>query len=142
MSKPPRSAPAKKAKAEAPKAEKPKPAAKAKKAAKAKPVVEPVDAEADQPITKPVAKKPAVIAPAGAGDAALSKRLSEMTDFQLRAHQMSTARISRDNAHAKSAAAKRTLVMIEAEVARRAATPGLAPSGTRAPIASPKQGKK
>lgn len=140
MSKSPKTKPAKTPEAEA-KAEKSE-AAKAKKPARATVIEEPVSEDADEPVVKPVRAKAAVDAPAAADDAAMSRRLSEMTDFQLRAHQMSTARISKDVAHAKSAAAKGTLAMIEKEMARRVATPGSAPSGTRAPVASPKMGKK
>ena len=92
--------------------------------------------EAEAPVAKPVAAKAA-----GADDAALSKRLPEMTDFQLRAYQQSTMRISRDVKHAKSAAAKSTLALIEKEMARRVATPGSAPSGVRVGVARPKTGK-
>ena len=65
-----------------------------------------------------------------------------MTDFQLRAYQQSNTRISRDVKHAKSAAAKNTLALIEEEMARRIASPGSAPSGVRVGVARPKAGKK
>jgi hypothetical protein len=114
------------------KAEKPAKAPKAKKAA----VVAKVPAE---PVAKPAVAKTA--APS-ADDAALAKRLAEMTDFALRAYQQSTMRISRDPKHAKSASAKVTLAGIEKEMARRVASPGSAPSGVRLGMARPKQGKK
>ena len=79
---------------------------------------------------------------AAVSDPALLKRLEEMTDFQLRAYQMSTARISGDAGHVKSGAAKLTLALVEAEVARRKISPERAPSPTRAAVASPKSGKK
>lgn len=132
MSKPPKPAPAKK-----PKAEKPKAVAKAKTPAKAKKVVAPVENDAEAPVVKPVRVEPAA-APAGAADPALAKRLAEMTDFALRAYQQSTARISRDPKHAKSASAKLTLASIEIEMARRVASPGSAPSGVRVGVAKPK----
>jgi hypothetical protein len=109
-------------------------AAKAPKAKKGPPGNE----DAAGTIAKPVATKAAV----SADDAALAKRLPEMTDFQLRAYQQSTTRISRDVKHAKSAAAKSTLALIEAEMARRVASPGSAPSGVRVGVARPKAGKK
>ena len=87
----------------APRAEK---TAKAPKAARSKQVN---DIEDEAPAAKPVAAKAA----ASGDDAALSKRLPEMTDFQLRAYQQSTTRISGDVKHAKSAAAKNTLALIE-----------------------------
>ena len=92
----------------------------------------------EEPAAKPVAAKAA----ASSDDAALSKRLPEMTDFQLRAYQQSNTRISRDVKHAKSAAAKNTLALIEEEMARRIASPGSAPSGVRVGVARPKAGKK
>lgn len=118
----------------APKGGKP---AKAAKAARSRQVDE-IEDEAEEAAAKPVAVKPA----AGGDDAALSKRLPEMTDFQLRAYQQSTTRISRDVKHAKSAAAKNTLALIEEEMARRIASPGSAPSGVRVGVARPKAGKK
>ena len=122
-----------------PKTKKP---AKAPKPAKAQEGVEPGEAvPAAAKAEAPAAKSAAKTAPSSE-DVALSKRLPEMTDFQLRAYQQSTTRISRDVKHAKSEAATRTLALIEQEMARRAATPGTAPSGTRAPVASPKAGKK
>jgi hypothetical protein len=93
--------------------------------------------EAEEPAAKPVAAKAA----ASSDDAALTRRLPEMTDFQLRAYQQSTTRISRDVKHAKSAAAKNTLALIEEEMARRVASPGSAPSGVRVGVARPKAGK-
>ena len=116
----------------APRAEK---TAKAPKAARSKQVN---DIEDEAPAAKPVAAKAA----ASGDDAALSKRLPEMTDFQLRAYQQSNTRISRDVKHAKSAAAKNTLALIEEEMARRIASPGSAPSGVRVGVARPKAGKK
>lgn len=116
----------------APRAEK---TAKAPKAARSKQVN---DIEDEAPAAKPVAAKAA----ASGDDAALSKRLPEMTDFQLRAYQQSTTRISGDVKHAKSAAAKNTLALIEEEMARRIASPGSAPSGVRVGVARPKAGKK
>ena len=109
--------------------------AKAPKAARSRQVN---DIEDDAPAAKPVAAKAA----ASGDDAALSKRLPEMTDFQLRAYQQSNTRISRDVKHAKSAAAKSTLALIEEEMARRIASPGTAPSGVRVGVARPKAGKK
>ena len=109
--------------------------AKAPKAARSKQVN---DIEDEAPAAKPVAAKAA----ASGDDAALSKRLPEMTDFQLRAYQQSNTRISRDVKHAKSAAAKNTLALIEEEMARRIASPGSAPSGVRVGVARPKAGKK
>lgn len=109
--------------------------AKAPKAARSRQVN---DIEDDAPAAKPVAAKAA----ASGDDAALSKRLPEMTDFQLRAYQQSTTRISGDVKHAKSAAAKNTLALIEKEMARRIASPGSAPSGVRVGVARPKAGKK
>lgn len=109
--------------------------AKAPKAARSRQVN---DIEDDAPAAKPVAAKAA----ASGDDAALSKRLPEMTDFQLRAYQQSNTRISRDVKHAKSAAAKNTLALIEEEMARRIASPGTAPSGVRVGVARPKAGKK
>lgn len=97
-----------------------------------------IEDEAAEPAAKPVAAKAA----ASSDDAALSKRLPEMTDFQLRAYQQSTTRISGDVKHAKSAAAKNTLALIEEEMARRIASPGSAPSGVRVGVARPKAGKK
>jgi hypothetical protein len=116
----------------APRAEK---TAKAPKAARSKQVN---DIEDEAPAAKPVAAKAA----ASGDDAALSRRLPEMTDFQLRAYQQSTTRISGDVKHAKSAAAKNTLALIEEEMARRIASPGSAPSGVRVGVARPKAGKK
>jgi hypothetical protein len=116
----------------APRAEK---TAKAPKAARSKQVN---DIEDEAPAAKPVAAKAA----ASGDDAALSRRLPEMTDFQLRAYQQSTTRISGDVKHAKSAAAKNTLALIEEEMARRIASPGTAPSGVRVGVARPKAGKK
>lgn len=118
------------------KAVKPEKLAKAPKAKKA--------AAETEVLAEPVAAKPAA-AKAGApraDDAALAKRLAEMTDFALRAYQQSTMRISRDPKHAKSASAKVTLAGIETEMARRVASPGSAPSGVRVGVARPKQGKK
>jgi hypothetical protein len=120
--------------AKAPKAEK---TAKAPKAARSKQVND-IEDEDEAPAAKPVAAKAA----ASGDDAALSKRLPEMTDFQLRAYQQSTTRISGDVKHAKSAAAKNTLALIEEEMARRIASPGSAPSGVRVGVARPKAGKK
>lgn len=111
--------------------------AKAPKAARSRQVNE-IGDEAEEPAAKPVAAKAA----ASSDDAALSKRLPEMTDFQLRAYQQSNTRISRDVKHAKSAAAKNTLALIEEEMARRIASPGSAPSGVRVGVARPKAGKK
>ena len=116
----------------APRAEK---TARAPKAARSKQVN---DIEDEAPAAKPVAAKAA----ASGDDAALSKRLPEMTDFQLRAYQQSNTRISGDVKHAKSAAAKNTLALIEEEMARRIASPGSAPSGVRVGVARPKAGKK
>jgi hypothetical protein len=118
----------------APKAEK---TARAPKAARSRQVND-IDDEDEAPAAKPVAAKAA----ASGDDAALSKRLPEMTDFQLRAYQQSTTRISGDVKHAKSAAAKNTLALIEEEMARRIASPGSAPSGVRVGVARPKAGKK
>jgi hypothetical protein len=118
----------------APRAEK---TAKAPKAARSKQVND-IEDEDEAPAAKPVAAKAA----ASGDDAALSKRLPEMTDFQLRAYQQSTTRISGDVKHAKSAAAKNTLALIEEEMARRIASPGSAPSGVRVGVARPKAGKK
>jgi hypothetical protein len=118
----------------APKAQK---TAKAPKAARSKQVND-IEDEDEAPAAKPVAAKAA----ASGDDAALSKRLPEMTDFQLRAYQQSTTRISGDVKHAKSAAAKNTLALIEEEMARRIASPGSAPSGVRVGVARPKAGKK
>jgi len=120
--------------AKAPRAEK---TAKAPKAARSKQVND-IEDEDEAPAAKPVAAKAA----ASGDDAALSKRLPEMTDFQLRAYQQSTTRISGDVKHAKSAAAKNTLALIEEEMARRIASPGSAPSGVRVGVARPKAGKK
>jgi hypothetical protein len=117
--------------------------AKAKKAKRA-PKASAAPTMADEPVAENVASKakaPAA-AQARAGDAALLKRLEEMTDFQLRAYQESTMHIARTTAHVKSAAAKITLPLIEAEVARRKISPGRAPSPVRAAVASPKTGKK
>ena len=118
----------------APRAEK---TAKPPKAARSKQVND-IEDEDEAPAAKPVAAKAA----ASGDDAALSKRLPEMTDFQLRAYQQSNTRISRDVKHAKSAAAKNTLALIEEEMARRIASPGSAPSGVRVGVARPKAGKK
>ena len=118
----------------APRAEK---TAKAPKAARSKQVND-IEDEDEAPAAKPVAAKAA----ASGDDAALSRRLPEMTDFQLRAYQQSTTRISGDVKHAKSAAAKNTLALIEEEMARRIASPGSAPSGVRVGVARPKAGKK
>lgn len=118
----------------APKAQK---TAKAPKAARSKQVND-IEDEDEAPAAKPVAAKAA----ASGDDAALSKRLPEMTDFQLRAYQQSTTRISGDVKHAKSASAKNTLALIEEEMARRIASPGSAPSGVRVGVARPKAGKK
>jgi uncharacterized protein with von Willebrand factor type A (vWA) domain len=118
----------------APRAEK---TARAPKAARSKQVND-IEDEDEAPAAKPVAAKAA----ASGDDAALSKRLPEMTDFQLRAYQQSTTRISGDVKHAKSAAAKNTLALIEEEMARRIASPGSAPSGVRVGVARPKAGKK
>lgn len=96
--------------------------------------------ESESPVSAPTAKAVGK-ATTSASDAALLKRLPEMTDFQLRAYQGSTARISRDTAHAKSGAAKATLALIEQEMARRTAAHEK-PSPPRASVASPKQGKK
>jgi hypothetical protein len=111
---------------------------KAPKAKKAAEVNEDVAEVAEKPVAAKAAPKTAM----SADDAALAKRLPEMTDFQLRAYQQSTTRISRDVKHAKSAAAKNTLALIEAEMARRVASPGSAPSGVRVGVARPKTGKK
>lgn len=122
------------------KAAKPETPAKAPKAKKAA-----IEAEVPaEPVAKPAAVKTiaAKAAAPSADDAALAKRLAEMTDFALRAYQQSTMRISRDPKHAKSASAKITLAGIEKEMARRVASPGSAPSGVRVAVASPKQGKK
>ena len=110
---------------------------KGSKAARSRQVND-IEDEAAEPAAKPVAAKAA----ASSDDAALSKRLPEMTDFQLRAYQQSTTRISGDVRHAKSAAAKNTLALIEEEMARRIASPGSAPSGVRVGVARPKAGKK
>ena len=118
----------------APRAEK---TARAPKAARSKQVND-IEDEDEAPAAKPVAAKAA----ASGDDAALSRRLPEMTDFQLRAYQQSTTRISGDVKHAKSAAAKNTLALIEEEMARRIASPGSAPSGVRVGVARPKAGKK
>lgn len=133
---------------------KPTPATKAKKAAPetaapakakvakskaAKPKAAPkvtIEPEVEAEVVKPAAKS--VAKSAGAEDATLAKRLAEMTDFALRAYQQSTARISRDPKHAKSAWAKLTLASIEKEMARRVASPGSAPSGVRVGLARPK----
>jgi hypothetical protein len=120
--------------AKAPRAEK---TARAPKTARSKQVND-IEDEDEAPAAKPVAAK---AAPSG-DDAALSKRLPEMTDFQLRAYQQSTTRISGDVKHAKSAAAKNTLALIEEEMARRISSPGSAPSGVRVGVARPKAGKK
>jgi len=114
----------------------PKPS-RAPKAARSK-QVDDIEDEVEEPAVKAVATKAA----AGGDDAALAKRLPEMTDFQLRAYQQSTTRISRDVKHAKSGAAKNTLAQIEKEMARRLASPGTAPSGVRVGVARPKAGKK
>jgi hypothetical protein len=112
-------------------AEAPVAAAKPAKTPKARKSAEDAADFSDEPAAK-----------ASPADAALLKRLPEMTDFQLRAHHMSTARISRDTAHAKSGAAKSALVLIEAEIARRTVSPDRAPSPTREAVASPKMGAK
>ena len=92
-----------------------------------------------EPVAKPVAAKAAA---SSAEEAAFVRRLQEMTDFALRAQQMSATRISRDTAHVKSASAKAQLLLIETEISRRTTSPEVTPSPTRAPMASPKQGKK
>lgn len=153
MSKPSKS-PAKKAASKTkPEADAPEGAAKrtkAKKAATARKTSEPVAEDVDTLADEPVKARASRTGKAGttsetkerAADPALLKRLEEMTDFQLRAYQQSTMRISGDVKHAKSVAAKATLELIEAEVARRKVSPGRAPSPVRAAVASPKQGKK
>lgn len=153
MSKAPKSSSPKKPEAASAKAKsaKPRKAAKAQ-AGKTKPPVEPArDAVAEVAEAEFIAKLAAGKARRGAktsvaapvlGDPVLLKRLEEMTDFQLRAYQTSTERISRDARHVKSGAAKATLALIEAEVARRRVSPERAPSPVRAAVASPKPGKK
>ncbi len=137
MSKPPKASPETSDAKAAPKARK----AVGSKTAKA--IVETPDEAPDEAtVAKPAAPKAALKPATSASDPALEKRLSEMTDFQLRAYQGSNARISRDTKHAKNAAATSTLVLIEKEIARRVASPGTAPSATRASVASPKTGKK
>lgn len=121
-------------------ATKAKRASPAKKAAKPEQLVEDVAEEVATPVK--AAKKAATKTAPDAEDPALAKRLSEMTDFALRAYQQSTMRISADPKHAKSAAAKVTLASIEKEMARRVASPGSAPSGVRVGVARPKMGKK
>jgi hypothetical protein len=51
----------------------------------------------------------------------LSERLPGMTDYQLRAHQSSAGRISREPTHPKRDAATRAVPQIEEEIRRRAA---------------------
>ena len=65
----------------------------------------PATDDADVEVVKPAAKA-AAKSETASGRESLSKRLPEMTDYQLRAYHMSTARISRDTAHPKSAAAQ------------------------------------
>jgi len=50
----------------------------------------------------------------------LSERLPGMSDYQLRAYQSSSARISRELGHPKQAAAIRAIPQIEEEIRRRA----------------------
>jgi hypothetical protein len=142
MSKSPKGKTAKPAPADKPAA---KPAkAKAAKAAKARAKDEADQAEQAEaaPVASKPKAKPSADAPARVADPALAKRLEEMTDFQLRAYQTSTAQIAGNPAYVKSAAAKASLPLIEAEVARRKISPGRAPSPVRAAVASPKTGKK
>ncbi len=99
-----------------------------------------VDAEAEaeeEEDVKPVAKA-ATKAATASGRESLSKRLPEMTDYQLRAYHMSTARISRDTAHPKSAGALADLPLIEKEINRRATSPGVLPTPGRVGVARPK----
>ena len=121
-----------------PKPSKPAKAAKAQRATKKAPPSKGAAEAAGEPVAEKAAAKTA----ASSDDPPLVKRLSEMTDFQLRAYQESMARISQDSKHAKSAVAKTTLALIEKEIARRLASPGSAPSGVRIGVASPKLGKK
>ena len=107
---------------------------KAPRAAKSKTASSVADAglEAAKPATKPVAKSAAI------PDRELATRLPTMTDYQLRAYHMSTARISRDTAHPKSAAALAALPLVEKEISRRATSPGVVPTPPRVGVASPK----
>mgnify|MGYP005813961605 CR=1 FL=1 len=138
MSKPPQKT-AKKSAAKAAAADKPA-RAKAKKAAPKKAEAPAAAAETGTEKAKPV--KPAADKPAPASDAALEKRLAEMTDFQLRAYHTSTTQISRNPGHVKSTTAQASLPLIEAEIARRKVSPDRAPSPVRAAVASPKTGAK
>ena len=108
---------------------KPTRAAKSKKSS--------VEAEVEVEVVKPVAKAAAKSA-AASGRESLSQRLPEMTDYQLRAYHMSTARISRDTAHPKSAGAQADLPLIEKEISRRATSPGVLPTPGRVGVAKPK----
>jgi hypothetical protein len=92
------------------------------------------DFEADAPKPAPKAASKSATTP----DSDLSARLPTMTDYQLRAFHMSTARISRDDAHPKSAAAKIALPLVEKEISRRATSPGVLPTPPRVGVASPK----
>lgn len=53
----------------------------------------------------------------------LSERLPGMSDYTLGAYKASAARISREPAHPKNRAALKAIPLINAELARRAATP-------------------
>lgn len=108
---------------------KPTRAAKSKKS--------PVEVEDDVEDVMPAAKSAAKSAMAS-GRESLSKRLPEMTDYQLRAYHMSTARISGDPSHPKGAAAKADLPLIEKEISRRATSPGVLPTPGRVGVAKPK----
>ena len=108
---------------------KPTRAAKSKKS--------PADVEAVVEVVKPAAKA-AAKSDTASGRESLSKRLPEMTDYQLRAYHMSTARISRDTAHPKSAAAQTDLPLIEKEISRRATSPDVLPTPGRVGTARPK----
>ena len=96
----------------------------------------PATVEAEVAVVKPAAK--AAKSETASGRESLSKRLPEMTDYQLRAYHMSTARISRDTAHPKSAAAQADLPLIEKEINRRATSPGVLPTPPRVGVARPK----
>lgn len=108
---------------------KPTRAAKSKKS--------PAEVEADVEVVKPAAKA-AAKSETASGRESLSKRLPEMTDYQLRAYHMSTSRISRDTAHPKSVAAQADLPLIEKEISRRATSPDVLPTPGRVGVAKPK----
>lgn len=58
----------------------------------------------------------------------LSKRLPDMSDYQLTAHHRAAVRISGEKGHAKHAIAQHALPMIEAEIRRRTGEPVSRPS--------------